>query len=96
MQEQVIITGAKFSKGDMEGRPYDSCKIYVQRNFDPSKGEQVGYSSAEYTWGTSDNFYKLRDLKFPLHATIEKMEVISGKSTKTIVTDVQPQPITQK
>ena len=33
MLQQVIITGAKRSKGEMEGRPYDSTKIYVQTNF---------------------------------------------------------------
>lgn len=90
MQEQVIVTGAKFSKGEIEGRPYDSTKIYIQRFFDSSRGEQVGFSSAEYTWGSSENFNKIRNLKYPFDAVIEKQEVISGKSTKTIITDVKP------
>lgn len=90
MLQQVIITGAKRSKGEMEGRPYDSTKIYVQTKMNSDSGEMVGFAGAEYNWGLSDNFEKIKTLKFPMQANIEMEIVTSGKNTKMIVTDVQP------
>lgn len=90
MLQKVIVTGAKSSKGEMEGRPYDSTKIYVQTKMNPDSGEMVGFATAEYNWGLSDNFLKIRDLKYPVDANIQLELVTSGKNTKMIVTDVQP------
>lgn len=90
MLQQVIITGAKRSKGEMEGRPYDSTKIYVQTSMDRNNVDMVGFATVEYTWGDSNNYYKLRDFDFPIKAEIEIELVTSGRNTKMIVTDVQP------
>lgn len=92
MLQQVTITGAKSSKGEMEGRPYDSTKIYVQTRMDPSKGTMVGTATEQYDWGLSDNFELLKNLKFPLQANVDFEQVTSGKSSKTIVMDVQLLP----
>lgn len=90
MLQQVVITGAKRSKGEMEGRPYDSTKVYVQTKMDTNNVDMVGFATSEYTWGKADNFAKLSDLKFPLQAEIELELVTSGKSSKMIVIDVKP------
>ncbi len=89
MFQKVMITGAKSSKGEMEGRPYDSTKIYVQVRMDPSKGNMVGSATEEYSWGLSDNFDKLKDLKFPVEANVDFEQVTSGNRVKIIVMDVQ-------
>ena len=89
MFQKVVITGAKSSKGEMEGRPYDSTKIYVQVRMDPSKGNMVGTATEEYSWGLSDNFDKLKDLKFPVDANVDFEQVTSGSRVKIIVMDVQ-------
>ena len=94
MFQQVIITGAKSSKGDYEGRPFDSTKIYVSTMMDPSKGTMVGRASEQYDWGTSENFQKLKDLKFPITANVEFEQVTSGKSSKTIIMDLELIPAT--
>ena len=90
MLQQVIITGAKSSKGEMEGRPYDSTKIYVQTRMDPTKGTMIGTVTEQYDWGLSTNFDILKNLKFPIQANVEFEQASSGKSSKTIVMDVQP------
>ncbi len=94
MFQQVIITGAKSSKGDYEGRPFDSTKIYVQTMMDPSKGTMVGTASEQYDWGTSENFETLKGLKFPISANVDFEQVTTGKNSKTIVMDVQLIPVT--
>ena len=92
MLQQVIITGAKASKGEMEGRPYDSTKIYVETRMDPTKGTMAGKATEEYNWGLSDNFDTIKDLKFPLQANVDFEQVTSGTRSKTIVMDVQILP----
>ena len=90
MLQQVIITGAKRSKGEMEGRPYDSTKIYVQTKMNPDSGDMVGFATEQYNWGTSENYQKIRDLEYPMEANIDIEIVTSGKNMKMIVVDVQP------
>lgn len=90
MLQEMIITGAKSSSGEYEGRIYDSTKIYVQTRMNEQNGEMVGYATSEYNWGSSANFAKLKDLDFPLKAKVELDIVTSGKSSKMVVLDVQP------
>lgn len=89
MLQAVTITGAKRSKGDMEGRPYDSTKIYVQTKMNEQNGEMIGFATTEYNWGLSDNFEKLRNYKFPIQANIDLELITNGKTSKVIVNDVQ-------
>lgn len=90
MLQEMIITGAKSSSGEYEGRSYDSTKIYVQTKMNDQSGEMVGFATSEYNWGASSNFNKLRDLDFPLKAKVEMEIVTSGKNSKMVVVDVQP------
>lgn len=90
MLQRVTVTGAKRSKGELEGRVYDSTKVYVQTSMDLNNQDMVGFSTAEYTWGKSDNFEKIKDLKYPFEAEIHFEVVTSGKSLKMIVLDIVP------
>ncbi|MGB2784562.1 hypothetical protein [Psychrobacter sp.] len=90
MLQEMIITGAKSSSGEYEGRSYDSTKIYVQTKMNDQSGEMVGFATSEYNWGDSSNFNKLKDLEFPIKAKVEMDIVTSGKNSKMVVTDVQP------
>ncbi len=88
--QEMIILGAKRSQGVLEnGNRYDSTKIYVQTPM-KNTGDQVGFATVEYNWGDSNNFYKLRDLPFPLKATVELELVTNGKTSQMIVVDVKP------
>lgn len=90
MQQELIITGAKASSGDFEGRSYDSTKVYIQTRMNPDSGDMAGFATTEYNWGPSDNFKKIRDQKYPFKALVEMDLVTSGKSSKMVVIDVQP------
>ncbi len=90
MLQEMIITGAKSSKGEYEGRSYDSTKIYVQTKMNSEGGEMVGFATSEYNWGASTNFNKLKDLDFPLKAKVDIEIVTGGKGSKMVVVDVQP------
>lgn len=90
MLQEMIITGAKSSSGEYEGRSYDSTKIYVQTKMNDQSGEMVGFATSEYNWGDSSNFSKLKDLDFPLKAKVHMDLLTSGKNPKLVVIDVQP------
>ncbi len=90
MFQEMIITGAKSSKGEYEGRAFDSTKIYCQTKMNSEGGEMVGFATSEYNWGDSTNFSKIKHLDFPLKAKVNVEIVTSGKNTKMVVTDVQP------
>jgi hypothetical protein len=90
MLQEMIITGAKSSSGEYEGRTYDSTKVYVQTKMNDQNGEMVGFATTEYNWGDSSNFAKLKDLDYPIKARVSLEIVTSGKNSKMVVTDVQP------
>ncbi|XID75134.1 hypothetical protein ACF3NA_00760 [Alkanindiges sp. WGS2144] len=91
-KSDVVVTGAKRSKGEIEGKPYDSTKVYVKTGMDTSKGDAVGFAGSEYAWGLSDNFLKIASLKYPFQAQATFEMVTNGKSQKTILIDLQPVP----
>lgn len=92
MQQQVYLTGAKYFKGDVEGKPYDSTTLFCLLSLDTSQGTAVGKASAEYKFGTSDNFAMVKNLlrNGPVSVTLEMEQVTTGKATKTIVTGIKP------
>jgi hypothetical protein len=90
MLQEMIITGAKSSSGEYEGRTYDSTKVYVQTKMNDQNGEMVGFATSEYNWGDSSNFAKLKDLDYPVKAKVAIEIVTSGKNSKMVITDVQP------
>lgn len=86
MKNDFVLRGAKPSKGEYEGKPFDSTKIYV----DLSLADGNGSCTAEYQWGDSANYEKLRNLSLPCDVLIDFELVTTGKVQKTVIHDVQP------
>ena len=91
---RVIISGVKRSKGVLEsGQAYDSTKVYVSTILDDSKGNGAGSATAEYTWGTSENFERIAHLfkaGKPVEFDAELEIVTNGKTQRTQVVDLRP------
>lgn len=92
MAERLIITGAKRFQGTIEGKTFDSTTLYVQANIDTSNGDGAGFAVLDYKWGDSKNFLKIASLNFPFSADVTFETVTTGKSRKTILTNVEPVP----
>ena len=87
---QMVVLGAKASKGDYNGRPFDSTTIYHQA--DLQEGENfAGQVGSEMKWGTSFNFEKIKGQKFPFVADATLEQVSNGKATMTIIKELVPQ-----
>lgn len=93
---RITISGVKGSKGKLEsGQEYDSTKIYVQTGLDDSRGMGKGFATAEYNFGTSEEFHKLKHLPFPLDADAQLEIVTNGKTQKTVILSLQPIELTK-
>lgn len=85
----MIVLGAKSSKGEYNGRPFDSTTVFFKA--DLQEGDNfAGEVGEQMKWGASANFDKIKDLEFPIvvEATLE--QVSNGKSMTTIIKDLVP------
>ncbi|MFC7518669.1 hypothetical protein ACFQUU_27030 [Herbaspirillum sp. GCM10030257] len=91
------VTGIKASKGTMEnGQSYDSTKVYIETRLDESKGNQKGFATVEYNFGSSDEFHKLKHLPVPFIAEVEFEQITNGKTVKTIIGSLAPLTVEKK
>lgn len=77
--QRMQIVGVKRSKGEYEGRPYDATKVYVPLDLNNSTDQGRGAATVEYSWGTSENYDKIKHLPFPFEAEVELAFVTNGK-----------------
>lgn len=86
----IVVVGAKSSKGDYQGKPYDNTKLFYQT--DLQEGENfAGSVSAEIRWGEASNFQKIKDLSYPFIADVTMKQVSNGKDQSMIILDLVPQ-----
>lgn len=90
----MVVLGAKSSKGEYNGRPFDSTVIFYKA--DLQDGDNfVGEVGEQIKWGSSSNFQKIKDLDFPLVADVTMEQVSNGKSSTLVMLDLVPQKTTQ-
>lgn len=94
LTSDVVVTGSKASKGDFNGKPFDSTKVYVQTEMQAGE-RSSGTVSTEYTWGTSDNYPKIEKLNYPFKAKAVLQIVSNGRDSKTILVNLVPETQSQ-
>jgi hypothetical protein len=89
--QRMQVVGAKRSKGEYEGKPFDSTKIYALLDLNNSSDQGRGFATVEYPWGKSDNFGKISHLPFPFEADVDMTLVTDGKGgMKTQIDEIKP------
>lgn len=64
MNMQAVLHGVKSSKGDFEGRPFDSTTFHLAVDMgQSSSGESIGTVTRPFKFGTSEEFKKWAHLK---------------------------------
>jgi len=95
MQSDVEVVAFKASKGEMNGKPYDSTKVYIATGM--LAGERSkGTVSTEYTWGLSSNYDLIEKLEPPFKAKATLQVVNNGRDSKTILVDLVPEKVQPK
>lgn len=87
---QLQVTGFKFFKGDVEGRHYDSTKVFLLMPLDESKGTAKGFATVELPFGDSTEFARLKDIPCPFFADVDIQMVSTGSGLKQQVVAVTP------
>lgn len=82
----VVVLGMVRAKGEFEGTPYDSTKIFVEDTLGSDNPDVRGTSVVSYKIGTFDEFAKYAHLPFPIRAevTIESVATGKGGSRQTV------------
>ncbi|OTG57088.1 hypothetical protein B9T29_15550 [Acinetobacter sp. ANC 3903] len=95
MQSDVVVTAFKASKGEMNGKPYDSTKVYIET--DMQSGERSkGIVSTQYTWGLSSNYDLIEKFEPPFKARAIFNVVNNGVDSKTLLVDLVPEKVQPK
>lgn len=88
-KSELLVMGAKMSKGDYQGKPFDYTQVFYQA--DLQDGENfVGQVGESMRFGSSDNFEKLKGLSYPCLFDVEIEQVSNGNSTTLIILDMKP------
>lgn len=89
--QKVQVVGVKRSKGTLDnGTEFDSTKAFIILPMDTRKGDALGASAEGFNIGTSVEFERWKDVKFPCLADGTFEMVTNGSSMKLIVTSLQP------
>ena len=70
VKAQLMVLGAKFFKGEVEGKIYDSTTLFAVMDVSELSGTAVGQNGIELKFGKSDEYQKLKDLPFPIQAEL--------------------------
>ncbi len=89
-KSDVVVTAFKASKGEMEGKPYDSTKVYIETQMQAGERSK-GIIATEYTWGTSANYEQIEKLEPPFKAQAVMQQVSNGRNSKIILIDLVPE-----
>ena len=92
MKATIRVLGAKKSKGDFNGKPYDNTVLFQELNL--KQGEDfLGSASEEIKWGTSSNFdhLKVSGIQFPFTADVTLEQVTNGRTSTLVIVDLKPQ-----
>lgn len=99
MTSQAVLHGLKQSKGDYEGRPFDSTTFHLSVDIAQStSGESIGVVTRPFKLGDSTEFQKWAHLKnkWPLGGVLCECEfdIVAGadNSTKLTLLAIRPAP----
>ena len=94
---QAVLTGIKSSKGQIEGRGYDSTTFHISVDLGAnSSGDSIGVVTRPFKCGTSEEFKKWQHLKASWPATgipvVCEFDVVAGadQSSKLTLLAIKP------
>lgn len=91
IQTTGTIVGAKYFQGEIDGKQFDSCKVFVLTGLDESNGTAKGQGVAEYNFGASANFHSyLKNQTFPFEAQMNMEMVTNGRKQTMRVVAIKP------
>lgn len=89
--DKVKVTGAKWFKGNIDGKELDSGTVFVEERLNDLRGTAKGYASQPYKIASAAQAQALAKRDFPLVCNVEFARVTNGKGdSETIILDILP------
>lgn len=100
MSNKAVLHGIKSSKGDFEGRGYDSTTFHLAVDMgQSSNGESIGVVTRPFKFGDSSEFQKWAHLKnsWPLGGVLCDcdFDVVAGSDNSTKLTLLGIRPVAE-
>ncbi|MBN9365721.1 MAG: hypothetical protein J0H59_01665 [Comamonadaceae bacterium] len=100
LQSQAVLHGIKSSKGEIEGRGYDSTTFHISVDLGAnSSGDSIGVVTRPFKCGTSEEFKKWAHLKNNWPATgipvLCEFDVVAGADQTSKLTLLAIKPAAQ-
>ncbi|WP_038206686.1 hypothetical protein [Xenophilus azovorans] len=95
IKSESTLYGIKASKGDFEGRGFDSCTFHLDADLaSNTSGEAIGISTRPFKFGKADEFDKWKHLakSLPLRVEVE-FDVVAAAENKTSLSIVSIKPM---
>lgn len=90
MSDKVKVVGAKWFKGNIDGKDLDSGTVFIEERLDDRRGTAKGYAASSYKVSSSAVAQALARREFPLICNVEFERVTNGRDTETIIVDIMP------
>lgn len=88
--QKVVVKGAGFFEGEVEGKEYKTGQVFIEEEFDRSKPEYKGFRTVEYKCLDSGVVKPLMHLPFPITAEVSMDLSATKRGQVVVVTKVQP------
>jgi len=88
--DKVKLTGAKWFKGNIDGKDLDSGTVFVEEKLDDRRGTAKGKAATAYKVSSSAVAQALAKREFPLMCDVEFERVSNGRDSETIIADIRP------
>lgn len=87
---KVEVFGMKKFVGIVDGKSYDTTKVFIKTHLDSSKGTAVGYATQELEAGKSSVYDNYCNVPLPAEFDIDIQLVSTGKAMKQIIVGMRP------
>ena len=89
--EKVKVVGAKWFKGNIEGKDLDSGTVFIEERLDDRRGTAKGYSATPYKLSSSARAQELAKNEFPLVCEVEFERMSNGKGdSENVIVQIAP------
>lgn len=88
--QKVVVKGAGWFEGDVEGKTYATGQVFIEEEFDRSKPNYKGFRTVEYKCLDSAVVKPLMHLPFPITAEVCMDLSATKRGQVIVVTKVQP------
>lgn len=88
--QKVVVKGAGFFAGKVEGEDYDNGQVFIEEEFDRSKPNYKGFRTVEYKCLDSSVVKPIMHLPFPITAEVTMDLSATKRGQVIVVLKVQP------